>query len=213
MYRALRLAVLMTLTLFIAFILPIQSGSAQQSGRESGPAASRSSSAVDRAATRYKRHCRWDSYSSGGDYRTCIRVIQRTHPRFQAAWGYKYRNATPNWNQGSCTSKSTETFSWGGSVTVGVEAKAWIFAKVSASVSANFQKSKATERSTSPTFKLPPHSSRYCFDGVDFERYSVRRCTLSSYAPHDEQCATKSFRAPSIQTWLISTKNLYPGTT
>ena len=97
-------------------------------------------------------------------------------------------NDTPNWNQATCTSKDTDTFSWGGSVTVGVEAKAWIFAQVSADVSANFQKTRTTERSTSPSFKLPPRSKRYCFDGVDFERYKVRRCTLSSYDPGNNHC-------------------------
>jgi hypothetical protein len=158
-----------------------------------------------------RRHCRWDRYDTGGSYRTCIKVVDRLRPRFKPAWGYKYVNDTPNWNQGTCTSKDTDTFSWGGSVTVGVEAKAWIFAQVSADVSANFQKTRTTERSTSPSFKLPPRSKRYCFDGVDFERYKVRRCTLSSYDPGNNHCRVKLFRAPAIQTWRITTKNVHSG--
>jgi hypothetical protein len=83
--------------------------------------------------------------------------------------------------------------------------------QVSADVSANFQKTRTTERSTSPSFKLPPRSKRYCFDGVDFERYKVRRCTLSSYDPGNNHCRVKLFRAPAIQTWRITTKNVHSG--
>lgn len=217
MYRRIRLTTVCAIVALAAAAWPGQAGALHSAGSPAvaasmaGQTVVSSQQVTESSVASARRHCRWDRYPTGGSYRTCIRVIDRLRPRFKPAWGYKYVNDTPNWNTGTCTSKETDTFSWGGSITVGVEAKAWIFAKVSADVSANFQKTRTTERSTSPSFKLPPRSKRYCFDGVDFERYKVRRCTLSSYAPGHNDCRVKLFRAPAIQTWRITTRNVHSG--
>jgi hypothetical protein len=39
----------------------------------------------------------------------------------------------------------------------------------------------------------------------------VRRCTLSSYDPRNNHCRVTLFRAPAIQTWRITTKNVHSG--
>ncbi len=142
------------------------------------------------------------SYTSD-NYEVCIAVKYRMSRKSKLIYASFLDNDSKDPATGTCTSKETETFRWGGSVTASAEGKAWIFAKVSGSVSASFDKTRTSEFSTSAQFTVQPGDTMYCYYVEAHERFMTRQCYANAYTG-GRQCDPKVFIAPKREGWVIS---------
>ena len=106
-------------------------------------------------------------------------------------------------------SSHTSTRTFGGSITVSVEAKFWIFAKASASASASYtiQTSNTMSKTYSATATVPGHSTRTVQFG--FRRYSQYVQQYHLYNNSISTCAVAVdhagwVRAPYAKAFIVS---------
>ncbi len=138
------------------------------------------------------------------NYEACIQVKYRMSRRAKLIFAHFVENDSSSGTvEGNCTSRETQTFRWGGSITASVEAKAWIFAKVSGSVTASFDKTRSTETSVSATFTVRPGKTKYCYYVEQHERFMTRQCLANAYSG-GRQCEERVFIAPKREGWVIS---------
>lgn len=142
------------------------------------------------------------SYTSD-NYEVCIAVKYRMSRKSKLIYDSFVENGSKDPVTGTCSSKETKTFRWGGSITASAEGKAWIFAKVSGSVSVSFDRSRTSEFSTSAQFKVRPGETMYCYYVEVHERFMTRQCYANAYTGGRE-CSKKVFIAPKREGWVIS---------
>ncbi|MGH3371118.1 MAG: hypothetical protein ACRDPR_14075 [Nocardioidaceae bacterium] len=142
------------------------------------------------------------SYTSD-NYEVCLAVKYRMARRSKLIYASFLENDSRDPATGTCSSKVTKTFRWGGSVTASVEAKAWIFAKVSGAVTASFDRTRTSEFSTSAQFTVRPGDRMYCYYVEVHERFMTRQCYANAYT-QGRQCEPKVFIAPKREGWVIS---------
>ena len=173
------------------------------------PAAARGSDRATASAAASKApitplRCRYfDMGSTSENYELCISVRYRLKQDRISIFESGVQNDLNREIQGSCTSREDETFRWGGSVTATAEGKAWIFAKVSGSVTASFDKTRTTSYSVSSTFPVAPKSTVYCYYVEVEERFMTRQCITTAYTG-GRKCYDKVFHAPKREIWIIS---------
>ncbi|ROR93905.1 hypothetical protein EDD28_3334 [Salana multivorans] len=124
--------------------------------------------------------------------------------------GYRdsFENTGVNKMTASCTATTSSTVTYSLSLTLGVEAKAWIFAKISASVTGGISWSKATGYSTSTTFDVPRGRTVVCERGVVTQRFAGNRITTVDYKdwrPTVRKTSGWTGFAPSMTRWKTYT--------
>ncbi len=172
----------------------------------SAPSASIAATAGSEPASRASAlRCK---YFAEGDtahnYELCIKVLYRMKQDDKLIYSNFVENDTSqSSNRGNCKSTVSKTFRWGGKVSVTAEGSAWIFAKVSATVEASFDKSRTSDVSVSADFSVPPHDTVYCYYVERHEKYMTKQC-FSSAQTQGRQCSRKVFYAPKREGWVIS---------
>jgi hypothetical protein len=101
----------------------------------------------------------------------------------------------------SVTATKSTTFTWGLSVTVGVEAKAWIFAKVSASVNGSIQHSSTTTFGSTATARVPAHSIIKADRGMWQEKFGYKYYSINGSCKETHGSGTG--QAPYRQYWRL----------
>jgi len=138
----------------------------------------------------------------------CITIKYRMSRKAKLIHASFVENDTRDPATGHCSSTETKTFRWGGSITVSAEAKAWIFAKVSGSVTASFDKTRSTAYSVSTDFTVRPGDTVYCYYIEVHERFMTRQCYANAYT-QGRQCKDIAFFAPKREGWVISNDPLH----
>lgn len=104
------------------------------------------------------------------------------------SWVVGYRGHVENVNSakpipGTCSANVSKIVTYSLSATVAAEAKAWVFAKVSASVSGGVSNSMVTGYNFSTSFEVPARKTGYCERGVKTKRFeTLRTVTTRFYA-------------------------------
>lgn len=129
---------------------------------------------------------------------TCVKVIKRISTTFHQTGADGEDNATREKHQLTCEIGRTSSYSWGVSASGGVEASAWIFAKVSAQIGTHFDKTEGSESHVSTTMPVPPHTTVHCLRGTEVQTWQVRRCV---YTSHSSACTAFTWRAPQGLIW------------
>lgn len=143
-------------------------------------------------------------YYPAHNYEVCIKVLHRMKQDDKLIYSNFVENDTSQTdNRGNCRSTKTETFRWGGSISATAEASAFIFAKVSATVTASFDKTRTSEVSVSADFSVPAHDTIYCYYVERHENYMTKQC-IDNAVTAGRQCGRKVFYAPKREGWVIS---------
>lgn len=142
------------------------------------------------------------SYTSD-NYETCVAVKYRMSRKAKLIYASFLDNDSSDPATGTCSSRVTKTFRWGGSLTVEAEGRAWVFAKVKAAVTASFDRTRTSEFSTSAQFTVRPGDTVYCYYVEAHERFMTRQCYANAYT-EGRQCEAKVFVAPKREVWVIS---------
>jgi len=117
--------------------------------------------------------------SDGGLTRRCYQVISTQRSTFKVLWTDALINTRPERNQLECRVDETSTFTASATLTVAAETKAFILAKMSASVAVGLSNAVTALRGSSTMLAVPGRTTVLCDRGTYTYRGTVKLSTVS----------------------------------
>lgn len=131
---------------------------------------------------------------------TCYSVPQATTRTWRIAYQDGVENRLTQAVTGSCTTTKSTTYSYGLSVTLGAEVSAWVFNKISASVTGTLSKSTTTGYGITTTFPVPARSTVHCQRGAYSQGLRTQRTITTREYTNNAHTVLKSSR--SEKRWI-----------
>lgn len=132
---------------------------------------------------------------------TCVKVIKHISTVFYQTGSDGEDNRTRQQHRLTCRISHTSSYSWGISASMSAEAKAWIFAKVTAQISGHFDKTESSESDVTTSMPVPAHTTIHCMRGTEVQTWQVRKCV---YTSHSSSCSYFKWHAPQGLIWLTT---------
>lgn len=138
----------------------------------------------------------------------CVTTPSKTTQKWVIGYKDSVENGGVGNMRGTCTASTSKTVTYSLSLSIGAEAKAWIFAKVSATVTGGLSTSLSTGYVTSASFDVPRGKTVICERGLVTQNFKgVRKTTIvyKNSRPNVNQSANWTGNAPAMARWKIYT--------